>query len=161
MINKSGHGKSVDWWSLGILMFDMLTGDPPFNSKNRKTLLEKILKDNIRYPRYLTKDVCHLISGLLNRSPTARLACGPTGSKALKSHRFFKGMSWTKLYNKEITPPYKPEIKKKPEVRSQKFRQRNNKSPGSRLSDREFDFSQPREAFLGFQLRQRRDSSGF
>ena len=64
---RSGHGKAVDWWSLGALMYDMLTGAPPFTAENRKKTIEKILKGKLNLPPYLTPDARDLIRKFLKR----------------------------------------------------------------------------------------------
>jgi len=112
MISGSGHGKSVDWWCLGILLFDMLTGNPPFQSKNRATLQNKILKEKIKLPNYLTSEACSLINGLTQKDPKKRLGCGPAGAQAIKNHQFFRQITWKKLMTKEVAPPFQPEIRR-------------------------------------------------
>ena len=61
ILTRTGHGKAVDWWSLGALMYDMLTGAPPFTAENRKKTIEKILKGKLNLPPYLTPDARDLI----------------------------------------------------------------------------------------------------
>ena len=61
ILTRTGHGKAVDWWSLGALMYDMLTGAPPFTAENRKRTIEKILKGKLNLPPYLTPDARDLI----------------------------------------------------------------------------------------------------
>jgi len=68
MISGQGYGKEADWWSLGILIYDMLIGNPPFKHKNRKVLQDKIMKDKIKMPDYLTGEAITLIKGLLERN---------------------------------------------------------------------------------------------
>eukprot|EP00027_Filamoeba_sp_ATCC50430_P007484 CAMPEP_0168558218 /NCGR_PEP_ID=MMETSP0413-20121227/9848_1 /TAXON_ID=136452 /ORGANISM="Filamoeba nolandi, Strain NC-AS-23-1" /LENGTH=468 /DNA_ID=CAMNT_0008589315 /DNA_START=80 /DNA_END=1484 /DNA_ORIENTATION=+ len=110
MIQGVGYDKTADWWSVGILIFDMLTGNPPFRHKNDETLQKKILNDKLKLPSYLTADAHSIIKGLLNRDVNKRL--GRNGAKEIKSHAFFKGMNWKKLQNLELEPPFRPEVPK-------------------------------------------------
>jgi len=105
-----GHGKGVDWWSLGTLIFEMLTGLPPFYSRNINHMYEKILKAELRCPSFLPADVKSLVEGLLIRDPVKRLGSGEGDVKELEQHEFFKPLDPVKVYNKEYTPIYKPNI---------------------------------------------------
>jgi len=110
MIKGSGYGKAADWWSVGILIYDMLTGEPPFRHKNEQTLQQKILTERLRFPNFLTGEAHSIIKGLVNRDDKKRL--GANGCKEIKSHPFFKTINWKKLSNKEIDPPFKPTVVK-------------------------------------------------
>jgi len=105
-----GHGKAVDWWSLGTLIFEMLTGLPPFYSRNVNHMYEKILKAELRCPSYLPADVKGLIEGLLIRDPTKRLGGGKGDIKDLEEHAFFRALDFQKVFKKEYTPIYKPNL---------------------------------------------------
>ncbi len=90
ILTRSGHGKDVDWWSLGALMYDMLTGAPPFTAENRKKTIEKILKGKLNLPPYLTPDARDLIRKFLKRQVSQRLGAGVTDATPIKQHPYFK-----------------------------------------------------------------------
>jgi len=110
ILQGNGHGKAVDWWSLGTLIYEMLTGLPPFYSRNVNHMYEKILKAELRCPSYLPGDVKSLIELLLIRDPLRRLGGGVHDIKELEDHAFFKSLSFLKVFNKECTPIYKPNL---------------------------------------------------
>jgi len=105
-----GHGKAVDWWSLGTLIFEMLTGLPPFYSRNVNHMYEKILKAELRCPSYLPSDVKTLIEHLLVRDPLRRLGSGAGDIKELEAKSFFQPLDFEKVYRKEYTPIFKPNL---------------------------------------------------
>ncbi|XP_046390365.1 ribosomal protein S6 kinase beta-1 [Ischnura elegans] len=108
ILTRSGHGKAVDWWSLGALMFDMLTGAPPFTAENRKKTIEKILKGRLTFPPYLTMDAKDLIRRLLRRQVNLRIGSGPNDAEAIKTHCFFKHINWADVLARKLEPPFKP-----------------------------------------------------
>jgi len=110
IVTGAGHDKAVDWWSLGILLYELTVGIPPFYSQNVNEMYNKIQHGVLRFPPFLSEPCKNLIVALLNRDPTKRL-----GSKDdvndIRVHAFFKDISWDKLYKKEIDPQYKPKVK--------------------------------------------------
>lgn len=112
ILMRTGHGKAVDWWSLGALTFDMLTGGPPFTAENRKKTIDKILKGRLSLPPYLSAEAKDLIKRLLKRHVETRLGTGPEDSEEIKNHIFFRNhiMDWTKVYKRQLDPPFKPNI---------------------------------------------------
>ncbi|KAK4875456.1 hypothetical protein RN001_011878 [Aquatica leii] len=110
ILTRSGHGKEVDWWSLGALMYDMLTGAPPFTAENRKKTIEKILKGKLNLPLYLTADARDLIRKLLKRQVSVRLGAPPADALAVKQHHFFKHISWDDVLSRKLEPPFKPSL---------------------------------------------------
>merc|ERR1712059_179778 len=78
ILNRSGHGKEVDWWSLGILAHDMLTGAPPFTGTNRKIITERVLKSKLQLKKYLTPNAKDLLRKLLNKQADQRRQTGQT-----------------------------------------------------------------------------------
>ncbi|XP_031554011.1 ribosomal protein S6 kinase beta-1-like [Actinia tenebrosa] len=110
ILTRSGHGKAVDWWSLGALMYDMLTGSPPFCAESRKKTIDKILKGRLVLPPYLTPESKDFLRKLLKRHPQSRLGGGQDDAKAIKSHPFFRNIKWDDLTSKRVEPPFKPSI---------------------------------------------------
>lgn len=108
VVAGKGHGKAVDWWSIGILLYEMLVGMPPFKSKNKATLKKKILSEKVKLPMHVTSEAHSFIKGLLQRDPTKRLGYGPSGFNNIKKHPFFKTINWKKLENMELQSPFKP-----------------------------------------------------
>ncbi|CAB4055415.1 RPS6KB [Lepeophtheirus salmonis] len=106
VINRKGHGKPADWWSLGTFAFDILNGFPPFHSQNRQKLFEKIKKSTINFPSYMTPDAKDLIRKLLRKCQNKRL--GSNNGSDVKSHPFFRDIEWDKVYKRLYKPPYSP-----------------------------------------------------
>jgi len=110
ILTRSGHGKAVDWWSLGALMYDMLSGSPPFTAENRKKTIEKILRGKLNLPPYLTPDARDLIRRFLKRQVAQRLGSGPTDADSIKVHPFFQHINWADVINRRLPPPFEPTL---------------------------------------------------
>ncbi|XP_028304560.1 ribosomal protein S6 kinase beta-2-like [Gouania willdenowi] len=110
ILTRSGHNRSVDWWSLGALMYDMMTGSPPFTAENRKKTIDKILKCKINLPPYLTIDARDLIKKLLKKNSAQRLGSGKADCADIQKHPFFRHIEWEELLNRKMEPPYKPQL---------------------------------------------------
>lgn len=116
ILMRCGHGKEVDWWSLGALMFDMLTGGPPFTAENRKKTIDKILKSRLTLPAYLSPEARDLIKRLLKRHVDTRLGTGVDDADEIKRHPFFRQLNWDLVFGRQIEPPFKPEIESEEDV---------------------------------------------
>ncbi|KAL6933761.1 probable Serine/threonine-protein kinase YPK1 [Hanseniaspora guilliermondii] len=105
-----GHGytRVVDWWTLGVLLYEMLTGLPPYYDNDVPKMYKKILQDPLRFPDGFDEDAKDLLIKLLNRDPAKRL--GANGSSEIKKHPFFSQLSWKRLILKGYIPPYKPSV---------------------------------------------------
>ncbi|DAA25951.1 ribosomal protein S6 kinase alpha-2 isoform X2 [Bos indicus] len=110
VVNRRGHTQSADWWSFGVLMFEMLTGSLPFQGKDRKETMALILKAKLGMPQFLSVEAQSLLRALFKRNPCNRLGAGLDGVEEIKRHPFFVTIDWNKLYRKEIKPPFKPAV---------------------------------------------------
>lgn len=110
ILDKQGHGKAVDWYSLGALMYEMLTGLPPFYTKDRDKLFERIRRGELSYPSYVSQIAQDLLKGLLNGDPKKRLGGGPYDGKEVREHAFFQGIDWVAITQRRVKPPWKPTI---------------------------------------------------
>merc|ERR1711991_1010226 len=110
VIQSKGHGKAVDWWALGILIFEMLAGYPPFFDDNPFGIYEKILGGKIQFPSHFESTAKDLIRLLLNADLTKRIGCLKNGPADIRKHKWFRGMDWSSLRQKKIPPPILPEV---------------------------------------------------
>uniref|UniRef100_A0A8W4FL40 non-specific serine/threonine protein kinase n=1 Tax=Sus scrofa TaxID=9823 RepID=A0A8W4FL40_PIG len=106
VVNRRGHSQSADWWSYGVLMFEMLTGTLPFQGKDRNETMNMILKAKLGMPQFLSAEAQSLLRMLFKRNPANRL--GSEGVDEIKRHLFFANIDWNKLYKREVHPPFKP-----------------------------------------------------
>jgi len=107
------YGASVDWWALGVLIYEMLAGQPPFDGEDEDELFNSVLEQTVSFPRSLSREAISIIKGFLTKNPSRRLGSGETGEQDIRDHQFFKYIDWVKLYKMEIQPPYKPKVKSK------------------------------------------------
>uniref|UniRef100_A0A4W5LWM8 non-specific serine/threonine protein kinase n=1 Tax=Hucho hucho TaxID=62062 RepID=A0A4W5LWM8_9TELE len=110
VVNRQGHIQSADWWSFGVLMFEMLTGSLPFQGKDRKETMNLILKARLGMPQFLSTEAQSLLRALFKRNPINRMGSGADGAEEIKRHTFFSTIDWNKLFRREIPPPFKPAV---------------------------------------------------
>ncbi|PWA27273.1 hypothetical protein CCH79_00018325, partial [Gambusia affinis] len=130
ILQELDYGPSVDWWALGVLMYEMMAGQPPFEADNEDDLFESILHDDVLYPVWLSKEAVSILRAVsrrncsssvalfMTKSPNKRLGCVTAQGceDAIKLHPFFREIDWMLLDQRKIRPPFKPRIKTKRDV---------------------------------------------
>ncbi|KAG5981594.1 hypothetical protein E4U55_002771 [Claviceps digitariae] len=112
VVSNKGYNKSVDWWSLGILIYEMLCGYTPFwDSGSPMRIYENILKGRVKYPQYINADAQNLLERLITADLTKRLGNLYGGSQDVKNHPWFAEVTWDRLARKDIDAPYTPPVK--------------------------------------------------
>lgn len=111
IVEKQGHGKPVDWWSLGILCYELCIGMPPFYHQYLHTMYIKIRTENPKFPGSMSRGCKDLISRLLIKDPTRRLGSGDGDVDDIKKQPWFRELDWDDLLEMKIDPPYKPKLK--------------------------------------------------
>ncbi len=106
VLDRQGHGTAVDWWNLGMVLYEMLTGLPPWYTTDREKLFERLRGAPLKFPFYVGRPAASLIQALLNRNPVQRLGAG--GGAEVQNHGFFQKLDWDALYRREIPPPFSP-----------------------------------------------------
>eukprot|EP00064_Thunnus_orientalis_P015259 superscaffoldBa00002794_g15309 len=140
VVNRQGHTHSADWWSFGVLMFEMLTGALPFQGKDRKETMNLILKARLGMPQFLSTEAQSLLRALFKRNPSNRLGSGADGAEEIKRHGFFSTIDW----NTPLVCPRVPELTSSSEA-SASLRQLcwRKKAQQSQCSPRHTQWSSP------------------
>ncbi|KAJ1726119.1 hypothetical protein LPJ61_005408 [Coemansia biformis] len=108
--SSASYDLSVDWWSLGVLIYEMLIGEVPFKGKAPRQIAKNIARMKVHYPNYITPDAKDLVIRLLRKQPDKRIGHGPKGVESIKKHRFFRRIDWARLEAdyESFTPPIVP-----------------------------------------------------
>ena len=102
MLKRQGHGKSVDWYLLGVLLYEMMVGIPPYYSNNKEQLYANIQNGPLKLPNFLSENARALLIALLNRNPYKRLGAGKRGSDEIKEHPFMEGIDWDAAFMRKL-----------------------------------------------------------
>jgi len=112
VLKGKGYGKAVDWWSFGSLLYEMLTGLPPFYSTDVQEMYRRIMGDKLKFPASMSENAKSLLEGLLQRDLDHRMK----DPSKIKDHQFFASTNWEDLYHKKIKPPFVPDVKGEDDV---------------------------------------------
>lgn len=110
VLEDNDYGRAVDWWGLGVVMYEMMCGRLPFYNQDHEKLFELILMEEIRFPRTLGPEAKALLAGLLKKDPKQRLGGGPSDAKEVMEHRFFLSVDWQDVVHRKLLPPFKPQV---------------------------------------------------
>jgi serine/threonine protein kinase len=111
IIQSKGHGRAVDWWALGVLIFEMLAGYPPFYDENPFGIYQKVLAGRIDFPRHFDVKAKDLIKRLLTHDRAKRFGCLKNGAEDIKKHKWYKGVDWDHMLNRQLPVPFRPNVK--------------------------------------------------
>jgi len=111
VIRNRGYGKSVDWWTVGVLIFEMTAGNVPFYSKDQQHMYRKIVQGNLYLPSHFSPELKDLCSNILQVDTSKRYGCLRHGVKDIKQHPWFTPIKWQMLYEKQIRPPWVPDVR--------------------------------------------------
>ncbi|CAE7222535.1 egl-4 [Symbiodinium sp. CCMP2456] len=118
LIASTGHTHAVDWWTCGILLFELLSGHPPFESAYPMQIYQKVTKgiNKVTFPPKCKGAAEDLVRSLCKKDPSERLPMKKGGVANLKKHTFFKGFDWQAFEKQSMEPPYKPQVKNKKDI---------------------------------------------
>jgi protein kinase A len=111
VIQSKGHGKAVDWWTMGILLYEFIAGYPPFYDESPFRIYEKILEGKVKFPNWFDSRARDLVKGMLMTDHTKRLGTLKNGVADIKNHPYFHGANWEKLKNRHYPAPIPVKVK--------------------------------------------------
>ncbi|XP_023345470.1 protein kinase C, brain isozyme [Eurytemora carolleeae] len=149
IIHYQPYGKSVDWWAYGVLLYEMLVGQPPFDGEDEEELFAAITDHQVSYPKALSKEAKEICKGFLTKNPGKRLGCVDKGEEDIRTHQFFRRIDWDKIESREIQPPFKPKIRHRKDV-SNFDRQFTSENVDLTPTDKLFMMNLDQNDFAGF-----------
>ncbi len=109
ILQRTGHGKSLDWYLLGLMIYEMLVGIPPYYSPDKEKLYRNIQTATVRFPVAMSAEAKDLITRLINRTPGKRLGAGPEDGEEIKRHPWFASIDWSVVMARGLRPPRPPQ----------------------------------------------------
>ena len=135
ILSDDGYDNSVDWWSLGCVMYEMLVGAAPFKIPRGSYLSADLYKKKVIIPDTVSTEAKDLIRQLLVPNPKKRLGYGVDGAKKIKEHQFFEDIDWDDAWNRKLNPPFVPELSGETDLRYFDKMFTNEKVEGSKVSE--------------------------
>ncbi|XP_037073894.1 serine/threonine-protein kinase N2-like [Pollicipes pollicipes] len=111
VLTEQTYTRAVDWWGLGVLIFEMLVGESPFPGDDEEEVFDSIVNDELRYPRFLSLQAIAIMRRLLRKNPERRLGASERDAEDVKKQTFFSGVGWEELLARRVRPPFVPTIK--------------------------------------------------
>uniref|UniRef100_A0A665VEC4 protein kinase C n=1 Tax=Echeneis naucrates TaxID=173247 RepID=A0A665VEC4_ECHNA len=116
VLTDTSYTRAVDWWGLGVLIYEMLVGESPFPGDDEEEVFDSIVNDEVRYPRFLSTEAIGIMRRLLRRNPERRLGSGEKDAEEVKKQPFFRNVDWEALLQRKVPPPFVPCIGGKEDV---------------------------------------------
>jgi len=116
VLTETSYTRAVDWWGLGVLIFEMLVGESPFPGDDEEEVFDSIVNDEVRYPRFLSLEAIAIMRRLLRKSPDKRLGSSEKDAEDVKKQAFFRNINWDDLLARKVKPPFTPVIKSMEDV---------------------------------------------
>ncbi|XP_077416727.1 serine/threonine-protein kinase N1-like [Vanacampus margaritifer] len=116
VLTDDDYTRAVDWWGMGVLIYEMLVGESPFLGEDEEEVFDSIVNDDVTYPQSLPQDAVAIIQKLLKKNPLKRLGGGERDANELKGEIFFEDVDWDALLSKQVSPPFLPSLKTSADV---------------------------------------------
>ncbi|XP_055379841.1 serine/threonine-protein kinase N isoform X3 [Condylostylus longicornis] len=111
VLTETSYTRAVDWWGLGVLIFEMLVGESPFPGDDEEEVFDSIVNDEVRYPRFLSLEAIAIMRRLLRKNPERRLGSSERDAEDVKKQAFFRTIAWDDLLLRKVRPPFVPTIR--------------------------------------------------
>ncbi|XP_066947723.1 serine/threonine-protein kinase N isoform X27 [Macrobrachium rosenbergii] len=110
VLTETSYTRAVDWWGLGVLIFEMLVGESPFPGDDEEEVFDSIVNDEVRYPRFLSIEAVAIMRKLLRKHPDRRLGASEKDAEDVKKQQFFRNVGWDDLLQRKVKPPFVPTV---------------------------------------------------
>ncbi|KAL3070102.1 hypothetical protein niasHS_015529 [Heterodera schachtii] len=110
VLTENSYTRAIDWWGLGVLIFEMLVGEPPFSGSDEEEIFDSIVSDEVNYPQYLSIESIAIMRRLMRKNAEKRIGSGEEDAREIKKQRFFMHIHWDSLLSKQIRPKFVPQI---------------------------------------------------
>ncbi|XP_047479540.1 serine/threonine-protein kinase CST20-like isoform X8 [Penaeus chinensis] len=110
VLTETSYTRAVDWWGLGVLIFEMLVGESPFPGDDEEEVFDSIVNDEVRYPRFLSIEAVAIMRKLLRKHPDRRLGASEKDAEDVKKQQFFRNVIWDDLLQRKVKPPFVPTV---------------------------------------------------